>query len=412
MLKVAFYKSRKRIGAKAYCVDTRSILRGGQQKYFDTKENAQRFIDRLSKELVVDDTDAWSWDFEKLRDAYFTHLQKELRDGERTKSYVLEKERHVNAFIAMQINGECLAKISVSGLTRGQIELQLMDQMKQDHAKKTVINYVGSIKKFMSFGVICGCRETNPFVVGGSVQIKGDPAKAKRKTKVRRIQPDIIDQIIAEMTPDWQLIASFAASTGIRQGELRALTWGDILWDQRRVNIDKAYKHKAPVGNTKTVAGERQIPFSKSLKTILMEHYIASGRPQNDVLVFSITEQPVVKVVRNQHGKYGTMSYQYRDAPGRPCALKKGSALTETHFRKIITRACADAGVERITWQELRHFYASMMLRKYSNDVWKVSKRLGHEQKSTTENVYGHWIELDKDRDEEEDDVITIRRKG
>ena len=47
-----------------------------------------------------------------------------------------------------------------------------------------------------------------------------------------------------------------------------------------------------------------------------------------------------------------------------------------------------------------------MLLKKHSNDLWEVSKRLGHEQKSTTENVYGHFIQ--DEVAEEEDDLLAL----
>ena len=406
MLKIAFYKSRKRIGAKAYCVDTRSILAGGSQKYFDTKQEAQRFIDRVSKELVINDTDAWSWNFEKLRNAYLIHLQKELRDGERSKSYVQEKERHTNQFIACAINGGKLADMLVSDLTKGQIELQLMDQLKKNRSKKTVINLMGSIMTMMSFATKYGCRETNPCI---QVQIKGDAAKSKRKTKARRIQPDIINRIIAEMTPEWQLTAKFACQTGLRQGEQRALTWGDILFDENKVRVNKAVKHRADVGETKTEAGDRLVPLTREIKTALQEHFIACGRPNDPTaLVFSHKQNvPREHAFRNQHAKFTKENFAFSKKPGQPHTLRSGSKLTHAHFLKAVHQACDAAGVDWIRWHDLRHYYASVMLKVYSKEIWRVSNYLGHEQVATTTNIYGHWIEDQTDNAKEVDAISS-----
>ena len=392
MLKIAFYKSRKRIGAKAYCVDTRSILAGGSQKYFDTKQEAQRYIDRVSKELVINDTDAWSWNFEKLRNAYLIHLQKELRDGERSKSYVQEKERHTNQFIACAINGGKLADMLVSDLTKGQIELQLMDQLKKNRSKKTVINLMGSIMTMMSFATKYGCRETNPCI---QVQIKGDAAKSKRKTKAHRIQPDIINSIIATMTPEWQLIAKFACQTGLRQGEQRALTWGDILFDENKVRVNKAVKHRAGIGDTKTEAGDRLVPLTREIKTALQEHFIACGRPNDPtVLVFGTSAGK-----RSPNGRIKGLIACSRYTPG--------SVRMPARFLSVIHKACDDAGVDKIRWHDLRHYYASVMLKVYSKEIWRVSNYLGHEQVATTTNIYGHWIEDQTDNAKEVDAISS-----
>jgi len=392
MLKVAFYKSRKRFGKAPYAVDTRYVLNGGGQKFFATKQEAQRYIDRVSKELVINDTDAWSWTFEKLRNAYLIHLQKELRDGERSKSYVQEKERHTNQFISCAINGGKLADMLVSDLTKGQIELQLMDQLKKNRSKKTVINLMGSIMTMMSFATKYGCRETNPCI---QVEIKGDAAKSKRKTKARRIQPEIINRIIAEMTPEWQLIAKFACQTGLRQGEQRALTWGDILFDENKVQVNKAYKHRAPVGETKTEAGDRLVPLTHEMKSLLQEHFMACGRPNDPTtLVFGTSA--------------GTRSASGRIVGAIACSrYTPGSVRMPARFLSAIHKACDDAGVDRIRWHDLRHYYASVMLKVYSKEIWRVSNYLGHEQVATTTNIYGHWIEDETDNDKEVDKVSS-----
>jgi len=390
MLKIAFYKSRKRIGAKAYCVDTRSILAGGSQKYFDTKQEAQRYIDRVSKELVINDTDAWSWNFEKLSSAYLTHLQKELRDGERSVSYVKEKKRHTKQFISCEINGGKLADMLVSDLTKGQIELQLMDQLKKNRSKKTVINLMGSIMTMMSFATKYGCRETNPCI---QVQIKGDAAKSKRKTKARRIQPDVINRIIAEMTPEWQLIARFACQTGLRQGEQRALTWSDILFDENKVQVNKAVKHKSTdIDETKTEAGDRLVPLTRELKSLLQEHFLACGRPNDPTsLVFGTSKRTRIVDTFNGIIKYEPL----------------GTLRMPARFLHALHKACDSAGVDRIRWHDLRHYYASVMLKVYAKEIWRVSNYLGHEQVSTTTDIYGHWIEDDADNNKAVDAISS-----
>jgi len=387
MLKISFYKSRKKVNKKCYAVDTRYVLTGGGQKFFRTKQEAQRYIDRISKELVINDTDAWSWDFKKLRNAYLMHVQKEFRDGERSKSYVEEKERHTNQFISCAINGGKLADMLVSDLTKGQIELQLMDQLKKNRSKKTVINLMGSIMTMMSFATKYGCRETNPCF---QVAIKGDAAKSKRKTKARRIQPDIINRIIAEMTPEWQLMAKFACQTGLRQGEQRSLTWGDILFDENKVQVNKAVKHRTTdVGETKTEKGDRKVMLTHEMKILLQEHFMACGRPNDPAtLVFG-----KLAITRLANGRINGYTADSMFAPGR--------------FLETIHKACDAAGVDRIRWHDLRHYYASVMLKVYSKEIWRVSNYLGHEQVATTTNIYGHWIEDETDNAKEVDAISS-----
>ena len=82
------------------------------------------------------------------------------------------------------------------------------------------------------------------------------------------------------------------------------------------------------------------------------------------------------------------------------------------HFRnsvfwkliKKITRAAAAAGVPRITWHELRHYFASaqLALKGGTKDgIWKVSNQLGHSDTTITTKTYGNCLD-DYSEDPEE----------
>jgi len=385
-LQISFRKGRRNQGKAAYCVDMRS-LRGGKERFFKTKEAAAQFITMINKELVIDDTNSWQWPVSKLQKAYLIESEKQAREGDITLSTLEERLRHIKVFVSLQINGKLVCDLLVRTITTGQIQFQLMDQLKKKRTKKTVQGYVGTIYKMLEFGIKLGCRETNPVI---SVDSKGDPAKPARVFISENIQPHIIEKIISEMDLVWQLITTFAANTGLRQGELRVLTWDDILWDRNKVNVNKAHKKHVGVGATKSEAGKRKVPLPKDLKKALQEYYIFVGRPAGSTLIFP-------------HKKPKPRWVTKHSLPD----LYHEKFLRQGQFRDVIIKACDAAGVERIRWHDLRHFNASMLLKKHSNDMWEVSKRLGHAQLSTTQNIYGHFIEDIKD--EEEEDILTIQ---
>ena len=99
------------------------------------------------------------------------------------------------------------------------------------------------------------------------------------------------------------------------------------------------------------------------MKTKLQELYLQSGRPALDSLVFPSTT---------------------------------GHILSCSRFLVAIHKACDAAGVERIRWHDLRHYYASQLLRAFKNDWWTITNLMGHESVQTPEQTYGHWIEDDE----------------
>ena len=162
------------------------------------------------------------------------------------------------------------------------------------------------------------------------------------------------------MDEGWALKAEFAATTGLRQGEQRALLWSDLDLEKGRVSVVKAVKHRGPVGDPKTPKAVRTLPLTPKMKTKLQELYLQSGRPALDSLVFPSTTDNI---------------------------------LSDSRFLAAIHKACDAAGVERIRWHDLRHYYASQILQAFNNDLWTVTNLMGHESSKTTETTYGHWLD-------------------
>jgi len=358
-------KSKAKLGINSWCVDTRSVLSGGTRKFYETREDAQRAIDALVKETsdTNKSSDAWKWTFYELAKNYIAQVEKEYRDGEQSKSYHQEKVRHVDCFLDCVVDGKPLADMRVADLTKGMVAHQVMDQLKVKRTDKTVKNICGSVGMMINYAIIEGCRETNPLE---GVKRKGAIQTAEGSNKAQRIATDVINNIISQLCTRWQFFARFACTTGVRQGEQRALTWGQIDLTAGKVVVDRAIKHKTTdIGSTKTYSGLRTIPLTRDVLAALKELFIAQGRPNDpDRLVF------------------GT---------------EFNHPVTAAKYLKRIKDACRRAGVAPITWHELRHYYASKLLQAYPDDLWRVKTYMGHSDIRITQGIYGHWLESDAD---------------
>ena len=236
--------------------------------------------------------------------------------------------------------------------------LQVMDELKAGRSVKTVKNIMGNVRVMLDYAIDSGCRNSNP-----ALGVKAKGMKTQDTGKAQRIQPAVIETIIAHMPEAWALRARFAATTGLRQGEQRALLWSDIDLDAGYVYVSKAVKHRAEVGGTKTAKGNRKVPLTPDVKQLLKELYLRAGRPSADQLVF-------------------------------PSAT--GNVLSDSRFLAALHKACDAAGVERIRWHDLRHYYASRILQAFNGDWWTVTNLMGHESIKTTTNIYGHWLESEE----------------
>jgi len=355
-LSVKFWKSRKKAGKAAYLVNYKN-----QQNFFYTKGKAERFIAQLEEEGTGDFSDGWDWDVAKLGQQFLLHIDVKLRDGEISKSSHADKIRHTNLFLKLTLNDAPIVKCKVREISDGMFALQLIKQFSEGRSKKTVENIIGSLIALFDFSKLKGCRKSNP--------ARGQKLTGFMKSddyEVERIQPNVVGKILDNLDEEWRLIAFFALATGLRQGEQRAITWGDIDFNADEVRVNRAYKHCGELGGPKTTKGKRKLDLEPGLKGELQELYMKNGRPHDTDLVFSCL----------------------------------GSNIERRKFQRRLKDACDAAEVHHIRWHDLRHFFASNLLQEYPGDVWRVSNMMGHRDVNTTTRIYGHWIEEEKDKAE------------
>ncbi len=153
-----------------------------------------------------------------------------------------------------------------------------------------------------------------------------------------------------------------ALRTGMRIGEIQALKWKDIDFDNRQIEVKRSYRNGRMTG-TKNHK-RRRVDMTLHLTETLKAHRTA----------------------------------QKRDA------LKKGKPVSEFVFagaddellsrdwvRKALDGCTERAELRRIRIHSLRHSYATIRLMKGHN-VGDVSYQLGHSSIKITYDVYAHWM--------------------
>jgi integrase len=160
--------------------------------------------------------------------------------------------------------------------------------------------------------------------------------------------------------------------SGLRVGELCALTWDDIDFTEKTITVHKnavEYTERDENGktrsvyktqnSTKTRSGMRIVPMTEKAFDALIELYKITGRFEH--------------ITTSINGK--------RIMPTR---------LSRT-FYKILDAA----GLRRAGCHTLRHTFATML---FSNgcEVKIVSELLGHSNTKITENIYIHLIQQQK----------------
>jgi integrase len=176
---------------------------------------------------------------------------------------------------------------------------------------------------------------------------------------------DELPRLLAEIPEGlWATIVRVALATGMREGELGALTWGDIDVTAGTVRVRRTYS-AGKVGQTKGRVA-RTVDLPKETVDLLGQWWGACGKPKDDQLVFP----------REDGGGYQPF-WRYTKATLYP-AMKRAGVPRE-----------GPTGEER-TFHSLRHTYARKVLEKGIPISW-LSRQLGHSSESVTDSHYGHW---------------------
>ncbi len=145
--------------------------------------------------------------------------------------------------------------------------------------------------------------------------------------------------------------------TGIRVGELLALTVSDVNLENKKISITKTLRRiqgQVVVGTPKTAKSVREVDLPGFLVADLREYLATLFHPMKSTRIFHWTD---------------------------PSPLKYH-----------LVRAASQAGLGPIRIHDFRHSHASFLI-AHSCPITYVSKRLGHENSSITMSIYAHFYD-------------------
>jgi integrase len=163
----------------------------------------------------------------------------------------------------------------------------------------------------------------------------------------------LLAALSTEDRPPWAM----ALYAGLRCGELQALRDRDADLAAGLMRVERGWDAREGAIELKSNAGRRKVPVAAVLRDHLVEHRMLARR-EGDELFFGRTPSD----------------------PFRP-----GS------FQKRADKAWSRAGLERITFHECRHTFASLMIAAGVN-AKALSTYMGHANISITLDRYGHLM--------------------
>ena len=230
-------------------------------------------------------------------------------------------------------------------------------------SRSTITTLHRFLKSAWRYFVVLGVAESNPVAGIESPKPMKPDAYAMDKNEVERLRDCMFLDGDSSIRTLACVAVEIALHTGMREGEICALTWKNIDFDRNSVTVEatvieaNGYPERQPKPKGKKT---RVVSIGSELRTLLLAHkadqLVAMGSVGKDCPVISfdgaLTRPSVI-------------SHEFR-------ALKRKAKLPK-----------------KIVFHTLRHTHATHLLNN-GVDHKTVSERLGHADVATTLRIYAH----------------------
>ena len=270
--------------------------------------------------------------FGEIADAWWGEWQEQL-SAQTVKGYRSALSRVMEEF------GDC----PIDDIQPKDIQLMFKRMALQDFAQKTIANHRIIINQIFDYAIVEGELQYNPCA---SVKIP----KGCKKT-IREAASTTDEEKILHADHPW-LFPIVALLTGLRKGEILALQWGDIDFENNTINVTKSVEFvgDAPrIKPPKTASGVRVVPLLDMLKQRLLPL-----QAQKHLYLFS------------------------KDGGATPYRAKQ--------YDRLWAKYASEIGIN-CTAHQLRHSYATIAVEEDVNPK-DLQNALGHSDITTTMNIY------------------------
>ena len=270
-----------------------------------------------------------------------------------------------------------LGNILIGEITADQIQ-QLLNNKQKVGARKDGRTGALSTSSVMKIKIIINAslkQAVKNHLISSNPTEAVTPPKMTRR-EIRVLTPEEQDKFMNALKGHrLEALFKLALATGMRKGELLALTWEKVDFEDNTISISKTAKRvrnqetmksSIEVGGPKSKSGYREIPMLPSVAPILSKHYILQQKEQKEA-----------------GSAYNQLGIVF-------CS-KVGTYIEARRINSTLEKILKQAGVEHINFHALRHTFATRALEN-SVPAKVVQKMLGHADVSLTLNTYTHVL--------------------
>lgn len=316
---------------------------------FSSSKEAELAALEVEKKLFLGDLDVVKNSEITVRDWIVQYF--ELYGGQLRKTTLKSRTSRIDAHIIPEIGN-----IKIQKLTRMQYQ-KFINRKLETLSEGTVKGIHGTVMLLINKAVEHNIIDRN--------RLKGIVISKTEDEKIKFLTREQVDQFLkaAKTFKYDQYVAFFTLlRTGLRKGELLALTWSDVDFENKLITVNKNRNHLGTFP-PKTKKSNRVISIDNKLAKELKK--LSTWQKKNKLKSKTYRENNYVIVNEN------------------------GFEYDEWKLNKILTEICEKTKLKKIGPHALRHTHAVMLLES-GVDIKTVSDRLGHTKINMTADVYLH----------------------
>ena len=331
-------------------------------------------------------------------DAYFDFWINTYAIGKRKATTITNYRSYYNTYIKGK-----LGKKKISKITKVDCQIVFNQMMESGKKHTTMANLKSCLSKIFE------CAMDDEVIFKDPVK-NVDLPKTEKKDRTAVSDQDIHRFMKYVKNSDsysfYYPMFVVMFNTGMRVGELAAITWDDVDFKNNTISINKSLNRYRKVDNgitvgistPKNITSKRTISFNDSVRKVLLNHRIKSKKAVD-------YQVPYV----NEFGKVtGYCSgFVFSNQQGRIC--------TEPYIRTVIksivdkhNKSCKPD--ERISYfcpHMIRHTFTTLAYESGA-DIKVISDMLGHKTTNVTMDIYTHI----RDKENKQKQVTSVVNVG
>lgn len=269
---------------------------------------------------------------------------------------------------------------TIKSLTRTRYQ-EIINKFSKTHATPTVERFNSTIRasivNLIDEGFI-PLDFTKNVVIKGETEVKKEKDKYLNFLEFKRLMKTAKGRFNPRYPSNFMIY--LAGMTGMRFGELIGLTWDNVNYDKKYINVVQTWDYQLNTGflPTKNEQSVRKISIDDGTLEELSNFQSEQNKLFRSLDVTNRYQLVFSNAITN--------------------------AISNNAINKQLSKLCKQSGIDTpLTLHGLRHTHASVLLYKDIN-ILAVSKRLGHKDLSITMSVYSHIL---KELEEKENKHIA-----